>query len=350
MLQVPDWPPFQPPPPPLPPPPHAPAPQSPPLPPTSPPPPLEAARHVLPRLLPSSDEAGTSTIVLCDLIDMKHASSSSDEWITLQILSSEADAIFSTSHVARDKFPTLSLINGNTRLRGHAAELQATLCDVMVLVAVDCPDAYARLSLDVSSDNPASISSLSVVGDHRYERLPISEFLGFIRIPFSFFVANPVRVVLRGRVSHVDDRLQPECAIEREMSINVNAMLTYRVTKPALAAWSQARSVVCSPSFMTNVLNENSEFEVEVSAPKEIGAIFSVNMTYSGTSDASPLLTVRKAIEVIVDKPRSYPVDRRQYSRWSQSKCFQLYHHDGDWMLRPHLAERWSACKQRIKT
>ena len=177
----------------------------------------------------------------------------------------------------------------------------------MVLVAVDCPDAYARLSLDVSSDNPASISSLSVVGDHRYERLPISEFLGFIRIPFSFFVANPVRVVLRGRVSHVDDRLQPECAIEREMSINVNAMLTYRVTKPALAAWSQARSVVCSPSFMTNVLNENSEFEVEVSAPKEIGAIFSVNMTYSGTSDASPLLTVRKAIEVIVDKPRSYP-------------------------------------------
>ena len=342
FVQIVPSPPAKPPPPPRPPPPTEPMPPLPPPPiqprsptpppycwPTPPPPPTPPhsplppqmppvppalvdliIRELPPRELPPTDGGGPSILGLSGFVRLDYEPAAATDELVLRLASENADATFVLDGLLPHQSYLLRLEYGSTQLRGPVGALLSVLALVDVSVEVDCPDAYATVRLDVLPQLTGISVGLPGTG-------PMHPVLSWLptngtapvrstSIIQPVFAANVARVRLRGFVGHRDSRGMPECVTGRmPMRMRVSATVSHSIEKPRMEAWSPPRLVQCTRTSTTDLLDEHSEFAIDVSAPMGLTSLV-VELTYEGESNSEPLLDVRKVVTVIVQET-SYP-------------------------------------------
>ena len=219
--------------------------------------------------------------------------------ITVQLRSVDADVAFSLVQVPPHLHHLLSLYDDDKALSAPADLMMEMLPQLEVRVAPDCRESYAKVSLDVFADGDGVSLGLFGAADTT-ERLEIGPSGTAATITYPFFSSNDARTQLRGRVQHSNDRLKPECAEQEPLAVSVTATVAYQFERMALAAWVPARSVSCTHTFTTNMLDANSEYALEISAPSALGASVSVSISVAGQSGSTPLATVTRTEDVIM--------------------------------------------------
>jgi hypothetical protein len=252
-----------------------------------------------PRLLPTTDGTEVSILPACELIKLDATATAQASTISLTVGASRADAIFSTYHVPPHALRQLLLLGGGTVVHGPTPIILASLCALRVHVRPDCADEYFHLELTILTDGPFVDVYYNVA--HMYDRN------GAIRAPaptlihhtsrtsltpnasnllrLAFFATAPHRAMLIGRLLHVHDMLAPACAPPTPLRTRISAVVSYTLPRPPLARGMGAGvAVTCTRTYTTDVLDDDSEYALEVAAPAALGTSFTVAMTYDGCS------------------------------------------------------------------
>lgn len=240
-------------------------------------------------MIGGSSEYGT-IIPLCELVRFDYTAPAADAYVTLRITSADGDGLFSIYHVAVADAQQIELVDPRNTLTAPTDVLARTMCDLRVVLRVDCTDKYSPLSLEIETSgpyldvyfdtsdmyddngalyNPASLDDLSLLTTTRKQTLT-PEHRAILTIPV--FQSNPNKATLRVRVMHIEDRIRPLGAPLTPLSVTQTVVVRFNMTRPALCPGCIERTVSCKHVYSTNLIDDRTaETSLLISVPVSAG-------------------------------------------------------------------------------